>query len=66
MTGFLEDAMLRLEGLTDADIATVNKRLPDLTYYLQLVEKEAHRLSGLIADLEPIIEKIIKKQENLT
>lgn len=66
MTGFIEDIGLKAEGLSDADIATVNKRLPDLIYYSQLIKKELPRLTGLINDLEPIVEKILKKQETLT
>lgn len=66
MTGLIEDIGMRAEGLNDQDIAMVNKRIPDLIYYFQLIKKEHARLGALIDDLEPIVEKVLKKQETLT
>ena len=66
MTGAIEDGVLRFEGLTDAQIATLNKRLPDLMYYLALVKKEEARFLGMLNDLEPIVETVIKKQQEIT
>lgn len=65
MTGFVEEGVLRFEGLIDADIAALNRVLPDMIYYVELARKERSRFNALVAVLAPIIEKILQKQQEL-
>lgn len=58
MTGFLEDNLLRLEGLDDADIAKLNAALPALAAAVKALQPH---LPGLVV----IVEKIIAKQQEL-
>lgn len=65
MTGFVEEGVLRFEGLTDADIVALNRILPDMIYYVELARKERSRFNVMVAVLAPIIEKILQKQQEL-
>jgi hypothetical protein len=79
MTGFLEDSMLRFEGLDDADIAALNAALADMQAIDQAIEAQWPailklvaafaplwpRLSRCVTSLSPIIDKIIAKQKEL-
>lgn len=66
MTGFLEDNILRFEGLTDTDISTLNARLPDLQNLLSVLESHMSQIDRCVKDLAPIVNKIIAKQRTLT
>lgn len=79
MTGFLEDNVLRFEGLDDADIAALNAALPDMRAIDQAIEAQWPailklvaafaplwpRLSRCVTSFSPIIDKIIAKQKEL-
>lgn len=58
MTGFLEDNMLRFEGLDDQDIAKLNAALPALATAIKALQPH---IPGLVV----IMEKIIAKQQEL-
>lgn len=62
MTGPFEDAALRFEGLTDADIAKLNERLPDLQNLITVVQTHQAQINRVVTDLLPIVQKIIAKQ----
>jgi len=66
MTGFLENDALRFEGLSDADIAKLNERLPDAQNLLTVLEAHMPQINRVMNDLGPIIQKIIAKQRTLT
>jgi hypothetical protein len=66
MTGFLEDNLLRFEGLSDQDIATLNAALPDVQNLLTVLEAHMPQINRVMNDLGPIIQKIIAKQRTLT
>lgn len=66
MTGFLENDALRFEGLSDADIAKLNERLPDVQNLLTVLEAHMPQINRVMNDLGPIIQKIIAKQRTLT
>ena len=59
MTGFLEDGILRFEGLNDQDIADLNKALPAIEQAITLLEPH-------IPALTIIVKKIIAKQRTIT
>lgn len=58
MTGFMEDNLLRFEGLNDKDIADLNRALPALSKALSLLQPH-------LSDLTRIVETIIAKQQEL-
>lgn len=66
MTGFLENDALRFEGLSDADIAKLNERLPDVQNLLTVLEAHMPQINRVMNDLGPIIQKIFAKQRTLT
>lgn len=66
MTGFLEDNLLRMEGLDDDDIQKLNERLPDIQNLLLVLQTHQAQINRVMTDLIPIIEKIIEKQRTIT
>lgn len=65
MTGFIEDDVLRFEGLSTEDIAKLNERLPDLQNLITVLQTHMPQINRVIADLGPIAQKIIAKQQEL-
>ena len=65
MTGFIEDDVLRFEGLSTEDIAKLNERLPDLQNLITVLQSHMSQINRVIADLGPIAQKIIAKQQEL-
>ena len=66
MTGFLEDMMLRNEGLDDQDIADLNKALPDIQALDATLEAQLPRIMRVAPIALRIINKVIAKQRTLT
>ena len=66
MTGFLEDNLLRMEGLDDADIQKLNDRLPDIQNLLLILQTHQAQINRVMTDLIPIFEKVIAKQRDMT
>ena len=66
MTGFLEDNLLRMEGLTDQDIADLNAILPDLQNLVGIAQTHQAQFNRVMVKLLPIINKVIAKQRTLT
>lgn len=65
MTGFLEDAGLRLAGLDDQDIANLNAILPAIQNLISVYEAHIHQINQVQKVLIPIIQKAIAKQRSL-
>lgn len=65
MTGFVEDALMRAEGLTDADIATVNAELPDIRKLDALLIENWPLIARVVSRLAPIFDKIVAEQQQL-
>ncbi len=65
MTGWIENEGLKFEGLSDQDIADLNRILPDLQNLIWVAKKHEAQLSRVLSALLPIIEKIIAKQRTL-
>jgi hypothetical protein len=51
MTGWIEDGVLRFEGLDDNDIARLNARLPDLLNLIKVFEPLVRPHVGDIAEI---------------
>lgn len=66
MTGFIEDQLLRFEGLSDADIAELNHILPELEELFQIIQKEWPAIAKLIPVIMQLAQKVIAKQRSLT
>lgn len=66
VTGFIEDQVLRFEGLDDSDIAKVNAALPDIQHLDGVLLAEWPRINRLVTAIGPIIEKIVAKQKELS
>jgi hypothetical protein len=65
MTGFLEDNLLRMEGLDDNDIARLNGIMGDLQNLVVVAKNHQAQFNRVATVLLPIIEKIIAKQREL-
>jgi hypothetical protein len=65
MTGFIEDGLLRSEGLDDADIATINAELADVRKVDALLIANWPLFSRLFTKLAPIFDKVVAKQQEL-
>jgi sirohydrochlorin ferrochelatase len=65
MTGFLEDNMLRFEGLDDQDIAALNAALPDIQELDAALAAQWPRIVRVVPVLLRIANKIIAKQKEL-
>ena len=66
MTGFIEDMLLRQEGLDDKDIADINASLPEIQHLDEVLQKEWAGISKLVPIFARIVGKIINKQRSLT
>jgi hypothetical protein len=62
MTGWLENEALLLAGLDEADIATINTRLPDLQNLILVVQTHQAQINRVLNDLLPIAQKLIKTE----
>lgn len=65
MTGIIEDSFLRFEGLDDADLAAINRILPDLENLVVVAKNHQAQFNRVVTVLLPIVEKIIAKQKEL-
>jgi hypothetical protein len=65
MTGFLEDNMLRFEGLDDQDIAALNAALPDIQELDAALAAQWPRIVRVAPVLLRIANKFIAKQKEL-
>ena len=66
MTGFIEDMLMRDEGLDDQDIADINKILPDVQALDIALEAQLPRILQVMPIALRIINKVIAKQRTLT
>jgi hypothetical protein len=66
MTGWIEDAGLRFEGLNNDDIAALNGILPDLYHLMASYQAIAPRINRVGPVLARLGQKVIEKQEQLT
>lgn len=64
MTGFIEDEVLRAEGLDDADIALINQELPDLENLITVLESHLAQINRVMK-LLAVVQKVIAKQESM-
>ena len=65
MTGFIEDMMMRQEGLDDQDIADINAALPDIQALDQVFAQAWPRIAKLTPLFTRAFGKIIQKQREL-
>lgn len=65
MTGWIEDDALRFEGLDDNDIANLNRILPAILNLVAVYKAHVHQINEVQNVMLPIIEKLIKKQQEL-
>ncbi|MGA8076934.1 MAG: hypothetical protein WB868_06065 [Xanthobacteraceae bacterium] len=65
MTGFIEDMMMRQEGLDDQDIAGINAALPDIQALDQAFAQAWPRVAKLTPLFTRVFGKIIQKQREL-
>jgi hypothetical protein len=65
MTGFLEDILLRFEGLDDQDIADLNRSLPDIQELDAALAAQWPRIVRVTPVLLRIADNIIAKQKEL-
>lgn len=63
--GFIEEGLLRAEGLNDADVATINAELADIRAVDALLIKNWPLFSRLFAKLAPLFDKIVAEQQKL-
>ena len=66
MTGFIEDMMMRQEGLDDKDIANINAILPDIQALDVVLTAQLSRITKVMSVALPIVNKVITKQRSLT
>ena len=66
MTGFIEDMLLKQEGLSDQDVADLNAILPDIQVLDQLILAQLPRIMRVATKGIPIVNKVITKQRTLT
>ena len=66
MTGFIENMLMRDEGLSDQDIADINADLPDIQHLDQVLEAEWPRINKIMPHIIRAINKVIAKQRTLT
>lgn len=66
MTGFIEDMLLKQEGLSDQDVADLNVILPDIQVLDQLILAQLPRIMRVATKGIPIVNKVIAKQRTLT
>ena len=66
MTGFIEDMMMRQEGLDDKDIANINAILPDIQALDVVLTAQLSRITKVMSIALPIVNKVIAKQRSLT
>jgi hypothetical protein len=64
VTGFVEDIAFKLAGLDDADIATINTRIPDIQNLIHILQTHTDQVKRVVDDLGPIIQKVLAKQRS--
>lgn len=65
MTGFLENEVLRLEGLSEGDISALNAILPDLQKLDKALLDNWPTINKVVGVLLPMIHKVLSKQQEL-
>lgn len=65
MTGFIEDSVLRFEGLDDNDIANLNRILPAIQNLVNVYQAHVKQINEVQKVLLPIVQKILAKQKEL-
>jgi hypothetical protein len=66
MVGFIEAGLLRtMFGLSDAEIATIQERLPDFLNLLHVYKTHADQINRVQKELLPIVAKILVKEQLL-
>ena len=66
MTGFIEDMLMRDEGLDDQDIADLNTILPDIQALDTAILAQLPRITKVAPIVLRIVNKVITKQRTLT
>lgn len=65
MMGFIEDQLLRFEGLTDEDIANLNHVLPEIEKLFSIIQGEWPAIVKIVPVLAELANKVIVKQRSL-
>jgi hypothetical protein len=65
MTGFIEDTIMRSEGLTDQDIADINTALPDIQALDATLVAQWPRINKVLPLILRLAGKIAAKQRTL-
>lgn len=66
MTGFIEDMLLRQEGLSDQDLTELNAALPDIQVLDQALLAQWPRINKLAPLFLRLLNTVIAKQRTLT
>ena len=66
MTGFIEDMLLRQEGLSDQDLTELNAALPDIQILDQALLAQWPRINKLAPLFLRLFNTVIAKQRTLT
>lgn len=66
MTGFIEDMLMRQEGLSDKDVADLNAALPDVQVLDQALQAQWPRINKLAPLFLRLINTVIAKQRTMT
>ena len=66
MTGFVEDMLMRQEGLDDKDITDLNSILPDIQALDVALAAQLPHITKIAPIALRIVNKIIAKQRTLT
>lgn len=65
MTGFIEDSLMRMEGLDDNDITNINAVLPDIQNLVSIAQSHQKQFNRVLSVLLPVVQKVIAKQREL-
>ena len=65
MTGFIEEHLLKFEGLSDDDIAKLNAILPELKKLFQIIQSNWPGIAETVPVLLQLAQKLIAKQKEL-
>lgn len=66
MTGFVEDMLMKQEGLDDKDIADINAILPDIQALDATLTSQLPRIMKVMPIVLRVVNKVIAKQRSLT
>jgi hypothetical protein len=65
MTGFIEDNLLRMEGLSDKDISDLNSVMPDIQALDVAFQAQWPRIARVIPIVTRIVNIVLQKQKEL-